>query len=140
MYPELLHLGPLTIYTYGLMMATAFIVCYLILKWEITKRGDNLEIASNIVFWAAIGGILGSKILYMIEYFQDVIEDPVGMIFSGAGLVFHGGLIGGTLAVILVIRKAKKSVGEYADIIGPVLLVGQGIGRIGCFLPAVAMA
>jgi phosphatidylglycerol:prolipoprotein diacylglycerol transferase len=133
MYPELLHIGPLTIYTYGLMMATAFLVCYLILKREITKRGDNPEIASNIVFWAAIGGILGSKVLYMIEYFQDVIEDPVGMIFSGAGLVFHGGLIGGTLAVVLVIRKAKKSVGDYADFIGPVLLIGQGIGRIGCF-------
>ena len=133
MHPELLHIGPLTIYTYGFMMATAFLVGYLILKNEIKKRGDDPEIASNIIFWGAIGGIVGAKIFYMFEFFQDFLQDPMGMIFSGAGLVFHGGLIGGTIAVILVIRHAKKPVGEYANIIGPVLLIGQGIGRIGCF-------
>ena len=133
MHPELLHIGPLTIYTYGFMMATAFLVCYFILKYEIKKRGDDPEIASNIIFWGAIGGIVGAKIFYMIEFFQDLLQDPIGMIFSGAGLVFHGGLIGGTVAVILVIRHAKKPVGEYANFIGPALLVGQGIGRIGCF-------
>lgn len=133
MYPELLHIGPLTIYTYGFMMATAFLVCYLILKYEIKKRGDDPEIASNIIFWGAIGGIVGAKIFYMVEFYQDFLQDPLGMIFSGAGLVFHGGLVGGTIAVILVIRHAKKPLGEYADIIGPILLVGQGIGRIGCF-------
>jgi len=133
MHPELLHIGPLTIYTYGFMMATAFLVCYLILKHEIKKRGDDPEIASNIIFWGAIGGIVGAKIFYMIEFYQDLLQDPIGMIFSGAGLVFHGGLIGGTIAVVTVILLAKIPLGEYADIIGPVLLVGQGIGRIGCF-------
>lgn len=133
MHPELLHLGPLTIYTYGFMMATAFLVCYFILKHEITRRGDHPDIASNIIFWGAIGGILGAKIFYLIEYFQDVLMDPMGMIFSGAGLVFHGGLVGGTAAVVIVILKSKKPLGEYADIIAPILLIGQGIGRIGCF-------
>lgn len=133
MHPELLHIGPLTIYTYGFMMATAFLVCYLILKHEIKKRGDDPEIASNIIFWGAIGGIVGAKIFYMVEFYRDLLQDPLGMIFSGAGLVFHGGLVGGTITVILVIRHAKKPLGEYADIIGPILLVGQGIGRIGCF-------
>lgn len=133
MHPELLHIGPLTIYTYGFMMATAFLVSYLILRYEIKKRGDDPEIASNIIFWAAIGGIVGAKIFYMVEFYRDLLQDPLGMIFSGAGLVFHGGLVGGTIAVILVIRLTKKPLGKYADIIGPVLLVGQGIGRIGCF-------
>jgi len=133
MHPELFHIGKLTIYTYGFMMATAFLVCYLILKHEIMKRGDDPEIASNIIFWGAIGGIIGAKIFYIAEFYQDFSHDPIGMIFTGAGLVFHGGLVGGTIAVVLVIRKAKKSLGQYADLIGPALLVGQGIGRIGCF-------
>ena len=133
MHPELLHIGPLTIYTYGFMMATAFLVCYLILKSEITKRGDDPEVASNIIFWGATGGIIGAKVFYMIEFHQDFIQDPLGMIFSGAGLVFHGGLIGGTIAVVAVILLARKPLGEYADFIGPALLIGQGIGRIGCF-------
>jgi len=133
MHPELLHIGPLTIYTYGFMMATAFLVGYLILKSELNKRGDDPEIASNFIFWGAIGGIVGAKIFYMLEFFQEFLQDPMGMIFSGAGLVFHGGLIGGTIAVVTVIMLAKKPLGEYADIIGPVLLIGQGLGRVGCF-------
>lgn len=133
MHPELFHIGPVTIYTYGLMMATGFIVSYLILQSELKKRGDHPKLASDIVFWAAIGGILGAKFLYLLENMSDLIADPMGMIFSGAGLVFHGGLIGGTVAVILVLKKAQKPIGNYADIIGPLLLVGQGFGRIGCF-------
>lgn len=133
MYPELLHLGPVTVYTYGLMMAIGFIVCYLLLQAESKRLGDHPDLASNIVFWAAIGGVLGSKIMYLLENIPDLIADPKGMIFSGSGLVFHGGLIGGTLAVIAVLKKSRKQIGIYADIIGPLLLIGQGFGRIGCF-------
>ena len=71
MYPELLHLGPVTVYTYGLMMAIGFIVCYFILQAESKKMGDHPDLASNIVFWAAIGGIAGSKILYLLENIPD---------------------------------------------------------------------
>ncbi len=133
MYPELLHIGPITVYTYGLMMAIGFLVSYLLLQVESKKLGDHPDLASNIVFWAAIGGILGSKILYLLENIPDLIADPKGMIFSGSGLVFHGGLIGGAIAVIAVLRHSHKSIGVYADIIGPLLLIGQGFGRIGCF-------
>jgi len=133
MYPELLHIGPITIYTYGLMMATGFIVAYFVLQGELKKLGDKPDFASNLVFWAAIGGIAGSKILFMLENFGDFLDDPIGMIFTGSGLVFHGGLIGGTLTVIIVLKRAGKNIGQYADIIGPLLLLGQGFGRIGCF-------
>ncbi|MCK9483350.1 MAG: prolipoprotein diacylglyceryl transferase [Candidatus Marinimicrobia bacterium] len=133
MYPELIHIGPVTIYTYGTMMAIGFIVSYLLLQAESKKLGDHPNLASDIVFWAAVGGIAGSKLLSILENIPDFLVDPIGMIFSGSGLVFHGGLIGGTIAVILVLRKYRKSIGVYADIIGPLLLVGQGFGRIGCF-------
>ncbi len=133
MHPILLKLGPVTIYTYGFMMATAFLTAYFVLKWEVKKIGGSSDFASSIVFWAAIGGIIGAKIFYLLENISFVIEDPIGMIFSGAGLVFHGGIIGGTIAVVSLIEKSKKPLGMYVDIIGPVLLLGQGIGRIGCF-------
>lgn len=133
MHPVLFKLGPVTIYTYGFMMATAFLTGYLVLKWEIKRIGGNPDFASSIVFWAAVGGIIGSKIFYLIENIPFVVKDPVGMIFSGAGLVFHGGIIGGTIVVVCLIIKSKLPLGVYADFIGPVLLLGQGIGRIGCF-------
>jgi len=133
MHPILFKLGPLTIYTYGFMMATAFITCYYILIYEFKRLQAPPDFASNVVFWAAIGGIVGAKILYLVENLAYVIDDPIGMIFSGAGLVFHGGLIGGSLAVIALIKYHHLPLRTYGDRIGPVLLIGQGIGRIGCF-------
>ena len=133
MHPELIKIGSLTIYTYGFMMALAFMTGYFILQWEIKRRNDDPNFASDLIFYGALSGIVGSKIFYLIENFSDVIADPIGTIFSGSGLVFHGGLIGGTLAVTFLIVKKKRSLGLYADIIGPVMLLGQGIGRIGCF-------
>jgi phosphatidylglycerol:prolipoprotein diacylglycerol transferase len=132
MYPELLHIGPITVYTYGLMMAIGFLVSYLLLQVESKKLGDHPDLASNIVFWAAIGGILGSKILYLLENIPDLIADPKGMIFSGSGLVFHGGLIGGAIAVIAVLRHSHKSIGSMRHY-RTFIVNCQGFGRIGCF-------
>lgn len=133
MHPELIHLGPLTIYTYGLMMAIAFLTGYYILKRDVTRLGEDPVLASDLTFWAAVGGIAGAKIFYLVENFSETLSDPIGTIFSGSGLVFQGGLIGGTLSVVFFLKMKHKSLGIYADIAGPVLLVGQGIGRIGCF-------
>ncbi|MCF7884900.1 MAG: prolipoprotein diacylglyceryl transferase [Candidatus Marinimicrobia bacterium] len=126
-------IGDLTIRTYGFMMAVAFLTCYFILQWEVKRRKQDPIIAADIVFWAAIGGIVGGRLFYLFEHFSRTLQDPLGMIFSGSGLVFHGGLIGGTIAVILFLLKKRKPLGMYADIIAPLLLIGHGIGRIGCF-------
>jgi len=92
------------------------------------------KLAADLVFAAAVGGILGSKIYYLIENFDRVKADPMGMIFSGAGLVFLGGLMGGTLAVTFVIKKEKLTWIKFADIVAPLLILGYAIGRIGCLL------
>src|SRR6266550_306337 len=59
MYPVLLHLGPLTIYSYGLMMAIAFLTSAYLTGKEMTRKGLDGELASSMVFWAAIGGLIG---------------------------------------------------------------------------------
>ena len=101
-------------------------------EMERLKYDQNL--ASDIVTSAAIGGIVGSKIYYLIENIDRVIVDPYGMIFSGAGLVFLGGLMGGTIGVTIVLRKNKLPWLKFADIIAPLLMIGYSVGRIGCFL------
>src|SRR6056297_1582751 len=125
-------IGELAIRTYGVMMALAFLTCYFLLQWESKRRNQEPMIAVDLVFWAAVGGIIGGRLFYLFEHFSVFIKDPLGMIFSGSGLVFHGGLIGGTIAVIIFLKKKNKSLGMYADMIAPLLLVGHGIGRIGC--------
>jgi len=124
----------LAIYSYGLMLVMAFYTCYALLFKEMKRLNYNEKIASDIVTSAALGGIIGSKIYYLIENIDRVIVDPFGMIFSGAGLVFLGGLMGGTIGVTIVLRKNSLPWLQFADIIAPLLIIGYSIGRIGCFL------
>jgi len=116
------------------MLVVAFYSCYYLLTKEMKRLGYDEKLASDLIFAAAVGGILGSKIYYLLENLNRVIQDPVGMIFSGAGLVFLGGLIGGTLGVTWVIRKNNLAWFEFGDIVAPLLILGYAIGRIGCFL------
>ncbi len=134
MIPVLFELGPIKIYSFGFMLVVAFYTCYYLLQKDMKRLGYDVNIASDVVFAAAVGGILGSKTYYLIENINRVIDDPMGMIFSGSGLVFLGGLIGGTLGVTLVLRKNKLKWLKFADIVAPLLILGYAIGRIGCFL------
>ena len=120
--------------SYGFMLMMAFYSCYYFLNKDLNRLGYDAKLASDIVFAAAVGGILGSKIYYLIENFERVKADPTGMIFSGAGLVFLGGLMGGTLGVTYVIKKNKLSWIKFADIVAPLLILGYAVGRVGCLL------
>ena len=143
MYPIIFDFGNISFFgfqfhpvinSYGFMLMMAFYSCYYFLNKDLNHLGYDAKLASDIVFAAAVGGILGSKIYYLIENFERVKADPSGMILSGAGLVFLGGLMGGTLGVTYVIRKNNLSWLKFADIVAPLLILGYAVGRIGCFL------
>lgn len=143
MYPVIYDFGNINIFgfqfnpvinSYGFMLMMAFYTCYFFLNKDLKRLGYDSNLSGDIVFAAAVGGILGSKIYYLFENFNRVIADPIGMIFSGAGLVFLGGLMGGTLGVTLVIKKNNLSWITFADIVAPLLILGYAIGRIGCLL------
>lgn len=143
MYPIIFDFGVISIFgfefhpvinSYGFMLMMAFYSCYYFLDKDLNRLGYDAKLASDIVFAAAVGGILGSKIYYLIENFERVKADPTGMIFSGAGLVFLGGLMGGTIGVTYVIKKNKLSWIKFADIVAPLLILGYAVGRVGCLL------
>ena len=143
MYPVIFDFGNISIFgrefnlvvnSYGFMLMTAFYTCYFVLSKDMRRLKYDDHIASDIIVWAAIGGILGAKIYYLLENFDRVLADPSGMIFSGAGLVFLGGLIGGTIAVSYVFKKNDMEWLSSADIVAPLLILGYAIGRIGCLL------
>ena len=145
MYPVIFDFGiinifgfkfQLAIYSFGLMLVVAFYTCYFLLNHDFKRFGYEEKLASDIIFWSALGGILGAKVYYILENLDDVLasNDPFGMIFSGAGLVFIGGLIGAVTAVSVVIRKNNLPWFVLADILAPLIILGYAIGRIGCFL------
>ncbi len=154
MYPELLRLGPFVISSYGFMMVMAFLTAYLFLQRDGKRLGWQPELAQDLVFWAAIGGVLGAKVYYLMENIgrgsgQNIagLGDMVAGLFTldlqrmaggiqnfGAGLVFFGGLMGGMVAVTLLLRRRKMKWLPMADVVAPYLILGYAVGRVGCFL------
>ena len=136
MYPTIIdfghigNFGPIGIHSYGLMLATAFITATFVIQHELKRRGFISEVAGTIVLAAAFGGIVGAKIYAALLDGKITLDE----LFSTAGLVWYGGFIGGCLGVFIVVYLSPNPTLATIDIIGPTLLLGYGIGRIGCFL------
>jgi phosphatidylglycerol:prolipoprotein diacylglycerol transferase len=134
MIPILFHIGPLTVYSYGLMMALGFLAADWVVTAECHRRGITPDYASSLIVWAAIVGIASSRLLDIFNNFSSYWADPKSMIFSGSGFVWYGGMIGGIIAVYCVSRRYGIPFLQTADMSAPALAIGQAIGRIGCLL------
>ena len=124
----------LTIYSYGTMMAIAFLTATYLTGSELNRKGFPESAASTMVFWAAIGGLLGARLLTVLEDFPAFVQDPIHFIFTGAGFTWYGGLIGGFIAVTWAMRRLTLPFLPTVDCIAPSLALGHAIGRIGCQL------
>lgn len=134
MYPILFKLGPLTVYSFGAMMAIAFLTANYILSSEAKRRGWDQKHVGRITFIALAGGIAGAKLFSLLEDFGDFINDPIAHLFSPSGLTFYGGFIVATLGIIWYIKKQKLPLRAVIDAIAPAVFLAYGIGRIGCQL------
>lgn len=136
MLPVLLKIGGINVYSYGLMLALAFIVAGYLLRKELKRVGLPVELGEQIIMASLLGGVFGSKLNSVIEGIvqgEGVIYS-LKSFFSGAGLVWHGGLIMATLLAIFLIKRKHISVMRIFDLLAPLLILGYGIGRMGCFL------
>lgn len=134
MVPVLLQLGPLALYSFGAMMALAFLVAGHVTGNGLEARGLDRAHASSIVWWGAIGGILGSRILAIFNDWGAFVAAPIGSILTGSGFVWYGGLVGGFVSVSAYIKYAGLPWLPVVDAIAPALAIGQAIGRVGCQL------
>jgi phosphatidylglycerol---prolipoprotein diacylglyceryl transferase len=133
MYPEILKLGPISIYSYGLMLGIAFITASYLFTLELKRLNMNVNIASEVTMIALIGGIVGAKLFHILEYWAEFLDNPM-MALSPAGLTFYGGFLLATLAIFVYIKRKKVSFLKIADLNAPGLALAYGIARIGCHL------
>ncbi len=132
MYPYL-HLGPLTVPTFGLMVATALISAAYILQADFDRRGMKAD-AFFLITVAGLLGILGAKLYHLLEEPSVFFADPWNLLFSRYGFAWFGGFLGGFGAMLLLGWRAKLPMLEFLDACSPAAAFGYGIGRIGCFL------
>ncbi len=135
--PVALDLGFLEVHWYGLMYLLAFLSAYLLATYRGKKRGDFTgEMVSDLVFFGAMGVILGGRIGYVILYnFGEFLVNPAYLfkVWEG-GMSFHGGFIGVLIAMFFFGRKYKKNTFTTLDFIAPCVPLGLLFGRIGNFI------
>jgi len=133
MYPEI-EIGPLTLQSFGLMFALAFLAAGALIWKRLGEIGKPVDWAYEMGFAALIGGVIGSRLYFVIENWQDVNDDLLGNLLSGSGLVWYGGAIGGALAVLAWAWYRDFLRLELLDLAAPALALGYAVGRVGCQL------
>jgi phosphatidylglycerol:prolipoprotein diacylglycerol transferase len=133
MQPEI-NLGPLPLQSFGLMMGLGFVVAGLFASRRLKEIGRPADWAYEMVFAALVGGIVGARLWAVFENWDDAKDDLLGSLFSGSGLVFYGGLLGGALCVLGWARWRGVLDLKTLDVAAVPLAAAYAIGRIGCQL------
>jgi phosphatidylglycerol:prolipoprotein diacylglycerol transferase len=133
MYPEL-HIGPITLQTFGLMFALGFLAAGALVHKRLGELGKPAEWAYEMLFAALVGGVIGSRVYFIVQNYDSVKNDLLGNLFSGSGLVWYGGAIGGALAVVLWAWYRDFLKLALLDLAAPALALGYAVGRVGCQL------
>jgi phosphatidylglycerol:prolipoprotein diacylglycerol transferase len=134
MWPVLFEIGSFKVTSFGVMIALSFLSAGWLLAQGLRRQGQDPEAAWDLAGWAAICGILGAKVYYLLLHFGETAADPWGAILSRSGLVWYGGFIGGALGVLFRLRQLKLPLWKVADAVAPALALGYAVGRVGCFL------
>ncbi len=135
MYRILFTIGSFPIYSYGVMIALAFITAVLLAMKEAKKSGENPERILDLSLYIIIGVLLGARLGYVIFHLDYYLRNPIEMLyFRQGGLSFLGGFLIACILCLLYTKRTKISFWKYADIAAPSIAIGIGIGRIGCFL------
>jgi phosphatidylglycerol:prolipoprotein diacylglycerol transferase len=132
-----LHVGPIAVPTFGLMVALAMVAAYFLLAADLARRGiadKKSGLAETFVAIPCLAGIVGAKMYHVFETPHDLFADPVGQIFSQFGFAWFGGLIAGIAAFLLIAWRKKIPLLVILDAGSPAAALGYGIGRIGCLL------
>jgi phosphatidylglycerol---prolipoprotein diacylglyceryl transferase len=129
--PEI-HLGPITLQTFGICFGLAFIAVGAVAA----RRFGELELpkdwAYEITFAALVGGIVGARLDYMAQNWSKVSGDLLGSLFSGSGLVWYGGFAGGVIGVVAWAWRRGWLGLALLDLCSVLLALGYAVGRIGC--------
>jgi phosphatidylglycerol:prolipoprotein diacylglycerol transferase len=130
-YPEI-HIGAITLQTFGIAFALAFLAAGALVAIRLTEIGEPGDWAYELIFCALIGGLVGARVDFLIQNWSDVSHDLLSSVFSGSGLVWLGGLIGGAIGVVLWAQWRGFLGLQLLDVCAPGLALGYAVGRIGC--------
>jgi phosphatidylglycerol:prolipoprotein diacylglycerol transferase len=127
--------GGVSVYGFGAMLVVAFVAATGLGWWRAKREHLDPEVIVDMAFWVCLSGMIGARLVYCYEYWGREINGLWDVVqYWKGGIVFYGGIIGGTIAFFSYRRLRPFPLLPYMDVIAPSIAVGTLFGRIGCFL------
>ena len=138
MFPVILKIGNFVITSYGVMLVIAFLLGTFIAEKRAEKKGIDKKHINDLVIWIVLGTIIGARLMYVAFHWNEFANDLIGIIafWRGGlgGLMYYGGFILSFIFGLIFVKVKKIPLLKLLDVVSIPLALGQGIGRIGCFL------
>jgi phosphatidylglycerol:prolipoprotein diacylglycerol transferase len=135
MFPRLLELGPITLYSYGLLLALAYLAGLRLALVRARARGLNGDRVMDLGIWIIVSALIGAKLLLLYQDWRLFSTDPRQLLsLAQSGGIFYGGLILAVVVALWYIRRHKLPMWTTTDVFAPGIALGHVIGRLGCFL------
>lgn len=135
MHPILIEIGPLTFGSYGVMVLVAAFVGIALIPRYARRHGIDPGHTQTLMIWVFVGGSLGCRLLNVLLRFDEVIAEPrVGLWLLQQAGVWYGALIAGTVTAVVLCRRFHLPVIPVLDAVAVPVVIGGGLGRIGCLL------
>jgi len=135
MHPILFEIGDFPVYTYGPIMALAFLVAFFLVYHIAKKRDEDVEFYMDLYLWIIVSGIVGAKFLYILLDWKSFFADPLEMLNPRrGGLVWYGGMVGAIGMVYFYARRRNKDFLSVTDTLSAPMALGLAIGRWGCLM------
>ena len=133
MYPRLLELGPITVYTYGVLLAAAYLFGLQLARIRAKERGLDANRVLDLGIYIIISALVGAKLLLLMTDFKSFTADPRELLtLARSGGVFYGGLIVAVIVALWYIRRVGLPLWTTCDVFAPGIALGHVIGRFGC--------
>src|SRR3989442_11721735 len=134
MYPRLFELGPITLYTYGVLLAAAYLIGLKLAMVRAKARGLDANRVLDLGIYIIISALVGAKLLLLVTDFRTFKADPHELLtLARSGGVFYGGLILAVVVALWYIRRVGLPLWTTCDVFAPGIALGHVVGRFGCF-------
>jgi phosphatidylglycerol:prolipoprotein diacylglycerol transferase len=132
-YPRLLELGPITVYTYGVLLAAAYLFGLQLARIRAKERGLDANRVLDLGIYIIISALVGAKLLLLITDYKSFTADPRELLtLARSGGVFYGGLIVAVIVALWYIRRVGLPLWTTCDVFAPGIALGHVVGRFGC--------
>lgn len=132
---RLFHIGALNIYSYGVMVALAFITGIYLASKRAKQLNEDPQNILDLCLFIIIFSIIGARLTFVLTYWQYFQNNLIKIFYlQEGGLVFYGGMIFAVVTAVIFLKIKKLNIFKYLDILAPSLAFGHALGRIGCFL------